>query len=230
MPIEVFCPGCKTRFRVSDKFAGKKGPCPKCKTVITIPEKTPEVVVHAPQEFGPKNAAGVGVLKPIARKEAKLSPLTIVGILSGIIVVLVVALVLRGLEQVSPWIRGIGALALAPPLVLGGYTFLRDDELEPYRGLSLALRVAVCSVGYAALWAVYAYVPATALNLDQLELLHLLFIVPLIFAAGAFIATLTLDLDFTNGIFHYGFYVVVTVALALLVDIDLLSVAQLPVT
>jgi predicted Zn finger-like uncharacterized protein len=228
MPIEVFCPGCKTRFKVSDKFAGKKGPCPKCKTVITVPEKTPEVVVHAPEEFGPKNASGVGVLKPIARKEARVSPLAIVGIVAGIILVLVVALVLRALGEVSPWIRGLGALVLAPPLVLAGYTFLRDDELEPYRGVSLAIRIAICSVLYAGLWGAYAWLPAFTLNLYRLELLHLLVVVPPIFVAGAFTAALAFDLEFTNAVFHYGLYVLVTAALCLLIGIDLLSIAPPP--
>jgi hypothetical protein len=38
MPILVTCPGCKAQFNVSEKFAGKQGPCPKCKAVITIPK------------------------------------------------------------------------------------------------------------------------------------------------------------------------------------------------
>lgn len=38
MPILVTCPGCKAQFNVSDKFAGKQGPCPKCKAVISIPK------------------------------------------------------------------------------------------------------------------------------------------------------------------------------------------------
>ena len=42
MPIPVICPGCKASFRVSDKFAGKTGPCPKCKTTIKIPEAVPQ--------------------------------------------------------------------------------------------------------------------------------------------------------------------------------------------
>ncbi|MHB8861107.1 MAG: zinc ribbon domain-containing protein [Pirellulaceae bacterium] len=223
MPIEVLCPGCKSRFKVSEKFAGKKGPCPKCKTVITIPEVTEEVIVHVPEEFGPKNAAGVGVLKPIARKEAKLSPLVIVGIVSGIVMVLVVAMLLRGLEQVSPWVLGIGAFLLAPPLVLGGYTFLRDDELEPYRGLSLMVRVLICGALYAALWGAYAWLPGLVLNLDRLELFHLLLIVPPIVAAGAFVASYSLDLEFTDAIVHYAFYVLVTVVLCLLMGVQLLG-------
>lgn len=228
MAIEVLCPGCKTRFRVNDRFAGKKGPCPKCKAVITVPEKAPEVVVHAPQEYGPKNAAGVGVLKPIARKETRVSPLAIMGILSGIMLVLILALVLRGLEQMSPWVLAVGALALAPPLVVGGYTFLRDDELEPYRGTSLWVRVAVCSLVYVGLWAAYVWLPAFTLNLYRLEMLHLLLVVPPIFVAGAFAANLALDLEFTNALFHYGLYVLVTVTLALVIGIDLLTIGTPP--
>jgi predicted Zn finger-like uncharacterized protein len=223
MPIEVFCPGCKTRFKVSEKFAGKKGPCPKCKTVITVPEKAEEVVVHAPEQFGPKNAAGVGVLKPITRKDAKVSPLVVVGIVSGIILVLVVAMLLRGLEDKSPWMLGICTFLLAPPLVLGGYTFLRDDEFEPYRGLSLIVRVLICSVMYAALWGAYAWLPSLALNLIHLELFHLLVIVPPLVVAGAFTAVYTLDLEFTDAMIHYALYVLVTVVLCIMIGINLLG-------
>ena len=45
MPIQVTCPKCFTRFSVSEKFAGKKGPCPKCKSEITVPDVGEEVVV-----------------------------------------------------------------------------------------------------------------------------------------------------------------------------------------
>jgi hypothetical protein len=223
MPIDVLCPGCKSRFKVSEKFAGKKGPCPKCKTVITIPAVTEEVVVHAPQEFGPKNAAGVGVLKPITRKETKMSPLVIVGIVSGIITVLVVAAVLRSLGQVSPWVLGLCALVLGPTVALAGYTFLRDDELEPYRGLSLIVRVLICGALYAALWGAYAWLPGLAFNLERLELFHLLLIVPPLFAAGAFVATYSLDLEFTDAMIHYAMYVLVTVVLCLIVGVQLLG-------
>ena len=41
MAIQVLCSGCGSRFAVSDRFAGKTGPCPKCKKPITIP--TPAV-------------------------------------------------------------------------------------------------------------------------------------------------------------------------------------------
>jgi len=40
-----------------------------------------------------------------------------------------------------------------------------------------------------------------------------LFVVPPFLAAGGGIALATLDLDFGNGLFHYAFYVLVTVFL-----------------
>ena len=68
MPIKVICPGCTKRFTVSEKFAGQKGPCPHCKAEIKIPEVAEEeVVIHAPENFGPKDAGGRAVLKPIER-------------------------------------------------------------------------------------------------------------------------------------------------------------------
>ncbi len=223
MPIEVLCPGCKTRFQVSEKFAGKKGPCPKCKTVITVPEKTAEVVVHAPEEFGPKNAAGVGVLKPIARRETRVSLVMVVGILSGIALVLLSALLLRGLERIAPWMVGLSALGLAPPLVWGGYAFLRDDEFEPYRGRSLCIRVLICSLVYAALWGAYAYLPELAFNLQRLEVFHVLVLVPPLLAVGAFAALYTLELEFTDGLVHVALYALVTAILALIAGLHLLG-------
>ena len=50
MPIAVVCSSCKARFQVSEKFAGKQGPCPKCKSIITIPKVEEQVQIHAPEE------------------------------------------------------------------------------------------------------------------------------------------------------------------------------------
>ncbi len=87
MAIQIICPGCHKRFKVSDKFAGKTGPCPQCKTSIKIPLKSEEVVVHAPEEFGPKGDSGEAVLKPIARQETRLTAPMIAGIVGGILLV-----------------------------------------------------------------------------------------------------------------------------------------------
>ena len=165
MPISVVCPGCKARFTVSEKFAGKKGPCPKCKVVITIPDKpTEEVTIHEPEQFagGGKDAKGRPVLKPISRKVTKLSPVQMAAIGGAMIATLVIAFLLRGIENKVPIIT-IGLLLVSPPLAVAGYTFLRDDELEPYRARALMVRAALCGLGYSALWGVYWQLAANGL-------------------------------------------------------------------
>ena len=69
MPIQVTCPKCFKRFQVSEKFAGKTGPCPNCKSQIKVPEASEEVVIHAPEDDAPKDRSGQSVLKPLKREE-----------------------------------------------------------------------------------------------------------------------------------------------------------------
>jgi predicted Zn finger-like uncharacterized protein len=223
MAINITCPGCHTRFKVSDQYAGKEGPCPKCKTKIKIPGKSDEVVIHAPEEYeGLKDSSGQSVLKPISRKEAKLSPQLIIGIVGGVLMLLLVAFIVgRACRQdgVPVFLLGVGAVLLAPALVFGGYTFLRDDELQPHRGMSLWVRVGICSAVYAALWAVYAIVVYSLLPHDNPAVWHLVVIVPAMFLAGAGVANVSLDLEFTSGLFHYGMYLAATVLLRLVMGL-----------
>ncbi len=224
MPIDITCPGCKKRFKVSEKFAGQKGPCPNCKTVIQIPAKGEEVVVHAPEQFGPKGKTGVAVLKPIRRQDAKVTPLMLTAWLGGIFVTLIGALILRLVDPKPSWLLGMLALLVAPPLVWAGYGFLRDDELEPHRGKFLILRVAICSVVYALLWGAYAWGPSIVMgDTDPLKLFTLLFVVPPLMVVEALAALASLDLDFGTGLIHYGFYLLVTVVLCFLMGLDLLA-------
>src|SRR5882672_3989576 len=102
MPITVLCPGCKARFSVSEKFAGKKGPCPKCKTVITVPEvMAEEVKIHVPELFasGGKDSKGRAVSKPILREETKLKPVATAAAAAAAIVVFAIAFALRAVSN-----------------------------------------------------------------------------------------------------------------------------------
>ncbi len=234
MPIPVTCPGCLKRFNVSDKFAGKKGPCPSCKEVIQIPEKSEEVVVHAPEEFGPKNASGQSVLKPIEREETKFSTIAIVIGITLAILFPAAALALRlvgafdlGQEDAPAgfaaanamrWlVLGIGAICVAPPVVASGYTFLRDSELEGYQGTAFWVRVAACSVIYGALWGLYLYVIRMLGFVGEAPSPPFLtFLVPLLVIPGAITAMALFDLDATLASVHYGYYLVVCVLLRLI--------------
>jgi hypothetical protein len=222
MPISVTCRGCKKRFSVSEKFAGQKGPCPKCKAEIEIPALEDQVVVHAPEDAGPKDAAGRSISKPILREETKFSPMIAAGIGVAIIAVLIFAFVIRGAEEI-PWIvSALGALLLAPPLVLGGYTFLRDDELEAHVGQELLVRLLSCAGAYAFLWGAYWF---CSYNLGPFTVYQLLYIIPPLVMAGGFAAYAALDLEYMMGLVHYGLYLLVTGGLALFVGVKLFESA-----
>jgi len=214
MSILVVCRNCRKSFQVSDKFAGKSGPCPNCKQTLVVPEKSEEVVVHAPQEFvsGGKTISGKLVTKPVARDKVRLSPVGTVVIVGTASMIVLVTWVAGRVFAENLAIRGVGLTLISPLLVVAAYTFLRNEDLEPYRGRSLYIRAAICGVIYAALWAVYGYVAAVALSPEP-ELWQWLFVVPPLIAAGGVAALACLDLDYGDGCLHYAFYVLVTVLL-----------------
>lgn len=210
MSILIICPGCRAQFRVGDQNAGKQGPCPKCKTLITVP-KPEEVKIHVPEEYssGGKTASGKLVTKPISREKTQLSPMVAVGIAGGALFVLVVAWLLGNVWANNLVAAGAGTLAISFPLVLGAYIVLRNDELEPYRGAGLWIRVAICAVVYALLWAGFVFVPGDFRE----QGMYWLFIAPPFLIVGTAAAWATLDLSPENAALHYTFYVLMTLLL-----------------
>ena len=210
MPILVLCPDCHAKFRVSEKFAGKKGPCPKCKAIITVPNPE-EVKIHAPEEFagGGRDTKGRLITKPIARQDTKIKTVPAIAGAGGTLTVLLVTWLVGEVLRSNWLITGVGLLLVAPPLILAGYTFLRDEELEPHRGQSLWIRVGICSLIYTLLWGAYLLVPEGAFENGW----NWLFIAPPFLIAGATAAFACFDLEFTNGFFHYAFYLLVTLLL-----------------
>jgi hypothetical protein len=221
MAIAVTCPTCHTRFNVSEKFAGKKGPCPKCKAVITIPSVKEQIKIHEREHEGTRGASGQLVLKPIEREKVRFRPLLVALGLLPVLGVFIGAWLLRQEGDVSKadqdfqmLMVGIGAVLLGPPLAIGGYSFLRNDELEPYRGTALLVRGLICGLIYAALWGVYAFVPGDFFR-NPADGTYDMFmtamvIVPFL-AVGAVVGYASLDLDFGSGFFHYLLYFVACV-------------------
>ncbi len=252
MPINVVCPGCHSRFAVSEKFAGKQGPCPKCKTVLTIPKASDEVKIHAPDDYGgAKTTTGKLVLKPISREVVKLSTTWVAAIGAVSLITLGLAFILgkafreevkppdaavtstqtidptappATMPQAEPTQAGptyqstvptpllaLGALGLAVPLVLAGYSFLRNDEMEPYRGRELLVRGAICGFVYALLWGVYWLLGE--FGAIQQSPTFWVFVGPLFFVTGGAAAFFALDLEFGAAVLHYAFYLGITVLL-----------------
>jgi len=226
MAINVICHGCHARFQVSDKFAGKRGPCPKCKVEITIPEKSEEIIIHAPEEYeGVKDAKGRSVLKPVARTYKNIPLTTIFGGRAASVVILLLAIVLRfaGLEKSSlSVVLGMGACLLAPPIVFAGYFFLHDDEVEALQGRSLWIRVVICSILYAALWGLYGFIVEFFLRTGEPpQLWQLAFFVPPFLIAGATTGFASLDLDVETGFIHYTTYLLITALLRMIIGAPL---------
>ena len=105
---------------------------------------------------------------------------------------------------------------------MGGYTVLRSDELEPYTGKDLAIRVSACGASYAFLWGAYWYI---AYNWGLPQFTQLAYLLPPFVLAGGFAAYASLELDYMIGLLHYGFYLLVTGGLALFIGIDLFAAA-----
>lgn len=207
MPIRVTCPGCHTRFNVSDKFAGREGPCPKCKANIRIPDKSQEVIIHAPQDTFAKDQKGVSLSKPIFRQEMIITPVGWTAIMGVIALLLGAALILRWqiLEksQFPTWLLALGSLVVAMPAVYGAYGMLRDSELGGFIGRELWLRVGICAALYALLWlamplAEYAF--SGYYNLTWFAAMAAMI------GIGGAVAMSVLDFEYLVGVLHYGMY------------------------
>jgi hypothetical protein len=213
MSILVVCNGCRKRFSVKDKFAGKTGRCPNCKQPITVPGKA-EVVIHEPEQFdrGGRGTSGQLVLQPILREEIKFNPLTAAAIASAAAIIFAAAF-LGGkiaLFAGSPLLAALGLTLISPLVALAGYSFLYDDSLEPHKGGPLLIRSAICGLMYALLWGAFAYLSDIVLTG---EVWNWLFIAPPFLVCGAMVAVTSLDLEYGNGFLHYSFYLLVTIFL-----------------
>lgn len=231
MPIPVICPGCKAQFRVSDKFAGKQGPCPKCKALINVPA-VDEVKIHVdePAAAAPgKPASPDATPRPIRRKKMQIGGLQATLIAGGAIAVLFVAWIAgdffvtkpaaaTGLAKANLLFAGLGLLVVSIPLCAGLYELLRDDELEPFAGANLWIRAAICGAVYTALWGGFAFTP------DSLFVTNYIWLwLPIPFVLiGALTGFASFDLSFENGALHYAFYLLIAIVLRALVGLPAL--------
>lgn len=217
MKIAVTCPGCLSRFEVSEKFAGKTGPCPKCKKEITIPNLSEQVVIHAPESEGPKDAKGTPVLKPIRRVDINFS-WPIAALIGGVsLVALVIAIGVRfSFAEPPTALLAIASVVLGPLLAYGGYFFLHESELEGYTGKAAWGRAAVCGAIYAITWAIYWLVPVYIfenITMAETSLVTASVLLLVMVVIGSITAVLAFELENFAGVMHYLLYLTVTMIL-----------------
>lgn len=227
MAIQVTCPGCLKRFSVADQHAGKQGPCPNCKKAITIPKLEDQVVIHE-RDDGPKDSKGRSVLKTSRRKDSKFQPL-VAGIAGGVAVLAVVtAFLMKGAVQddttASLAILLGGAALLGPFVAVGGYMFLRDDELEPYTGAELYLRAAACGLVFAGAWLLFGFLLsrfADTSNLsDGLQIWELLVPLVVMFMLGLAAGYVSLDLEPASALMLFALFFICTGLLRLIMGLQ----------
>ena len=227
MPIQVTCPKCFKRFQVSDKFAGKTGPCPNCKNQIKVQETSEEVVIHAPDDGAPKDRSGQSVLKPLTREETDVTRRGLILTFASVLLATGAAIGCRIIfTEAGPplWALASGAILLGPPLVWAGYGFVHDSELAPYVGSELRNRVLILTVILAASWLIYAFVPSYVLDLDSpQEMSYLVFgvVFSMMVAAGATAAMVVFEIEFSEGVALAGLYLIATMILAALSGLSL---------
>ncbi|MDR2643192.1 MAG: hypothetical protein LBC74_10400 [Planctomycetaceae bacterium] len=211
------------RFKVSDKFAGMKGPCPNCKTIINIPKSS--VKIHGAEEIDTgknttgTNTSGHPILKPISRldvgfdvKEAKIYLLATLGIF--LFTFLVGFIVPRGLILN---IIGIFVLCvIAFPISLFGYQLLRDrEELFMLTGTNLYKTTGTCATVYAVVWIVFE-IFLWYMRVDYI-------FVWVYFAAFAMFAIVLghaiLDINFGNSVFHFLIFFFIVLLLRGIINI-----------
>lgn len=211
MAIQVLCGSCKSTFSVSDQFAGRTGPCPKCKAPITIPAAPVKgVVIHEPEAPSTTSTAtGRAPTAPLKRTDRPVSALqwTLVGV--GAIVAITAAVVARVQFAGSPppWLLLAGGSLIALPCAWLGYAVIRDRELQPYRGRSLLLRSAICAAVYVVLWVARAYLP------PEIDLWMWLYVGPVFVAIGAFAAFACFDFESGAAVTHFSLFLLVSAAL-----------------
>lgn len=214
MAISVVCSGCKSRFTVSDQFAGRTGPCPKCKKPITIPKKSAgEVTIHEPERPAAKGATGRMPTAPIVFQEKPLSLVVVAAVIAGAIGCMLAALACRliwGQGNTPTWLLAAGAAGLAFPCAWLGYWVVRDREVPPFPTASLTVRCLICAAVYASLWGVHAFLPIEQMHE---EFWRWLFVGPIFGFAGALAAFASLDLDWGTAVAHFSLYVLFTALL-----------------
>jgi hypothetical protein len=204
MAIKVLCPGCRTFFTVSDKFAGRTGPCPKCKAPITIPAAVTEVKIQGPEEEAVRT--GRPSLAPIVFQEFPIPRAAYVAVAVGAIVAMILAAVAGRIwepDQFPYWLLGLAAFVVAVPCCWIGYEIVRDRNLAPYRGRPLVVRTLICAAVYALLWAVKGFLPTDLTN----EMWAWVYLGPPFFLAGSLASLAAYDLDWGTGVAHYSLYV-----------------------
>lgn len=143
----------------------------------------------------------------------------------GTLVVFGVALGMRLSGDEPPTaLLAISAILLAMPITLVGYWFLHDDELQGYKGQQLWIRSGICAIGFAASWALYAFVPIyvnSRSSMAEISGAEMALFIAIMIGMGTMISVAAMELELLQGLQHYMLYFGITFLLAWLAGTQL---------
>ncbi|MBR5758639.1 MAG: hypothetical protein IKX88_08595 [Thermoguttaceae bacterium] len=213
MAIRVICPGCMTSFEVDDRFAGKKGPCPKCGHIIEIPKE--KLIIHAPDTItdGGKTKAAAHTghdARPIAAKRIIYTGKQIFwGVMGALGAMALTYLVgASGLTLAAKIYGAIAVFLIAFPIAEFGYTLIRDEnDLEMFLGNERHWRSFYTALVFGASWLVFEafayYLNATG----PMTCLYLL----VCGAIGAIGALIFFDCNYGKALLVYALFAVAAI-------------------
>ena len=218
MPLHVICSGCLKRFQVGDRFAGMRGPCPSCGTIIDIPKESVDMHGVDDAETTKKEKRKIA-LRPIPRLGIELDPVQAKYYAGSVLGVLLLTFLIGCLPMYTVFRSILGILGLCLvvfPLVLFGYQTLRDrEQVFAFSGNELYRRTGIVSAGYVVFWCLFEYF-LTATRAD-------VFISWLYLSAFAILATLfvhlLLEMKTRDAFLHYCFFGVSVVLLRFLLGL-----------
>jgi hypothetical protein len=146
------------RFQVGTRFAGMKGPCPSCGTVIAIPTET--VKVHGIYDGEPtKKTKQTISVNPFPRIDWEFDHV-LLGRYALIVFGVLLLTFVFGCIPMYAFLRSVigflGLCLVAFPLTLFGYESLRDKEIIfAFSGEELYRRAGITAAGYVVLWLVF---------------------------------------------------------------------------
>jgi len=223
MAIDVICSGCFKRFQVSDQFAGRSGPCPGCKTIISIPTLDDQVVIEEP-DYKPGAAGAHTKIDGIRRRVGVFRRLeiTVLCALFGCSAFLgILSRLFRNESAVeftftTGALFGVGIVLSSVGSCLLGYGVLKDSEIESFDRRTTFIRSIIAGVIYCLIAAVFV---TTALLMDPHDTSRVLILTVVgiaCFAIASFVPMVLYEMEIIQGVLHVGIMISIASVFCLL--------------
>ena len=209
MAIDVICPGCHKRFQVSDQFAGQKGPCPGCKTIIQIPKLEDVVVVH---ERETTSSGAPAKLNSIRRQHTTAGKSELLCASGALLAGLLSTILVRFLSETKPnpgffTTLLIGSLLGSSTSLLGNIV-LRGQDNGSNNGRKTIVRACLVGVIYTVIWRMLVLLSDGLLVEDGSVILPAVIILAIALTAiSTFLPMFVFDFEYQQGLVHVALFI-----------------------